>query len=323
MDKENVLEVKNLVKYFPHEKSFFGKTKTFVKAVDNVSFSLKKGESLAVVGESGCGKTTLAKTLLKLYEKNSGDVFIEGKEIFSLKKEELNKVRKKIQMIFQDPFSSLDPSKTAGEIIGEAMIYHGIVKKENLREEIIKVMKSCGLTEEYIDRYPDEFSGGQRQRIGIARAIALNPEIIIADEPVSALDVSTQAQIVNLLLDLQEEKNLSYIFISHDLSLVKYIADKVMVMYLGNIVEIGDKDSIYRNPKHPYTKALMDSVPVTSPRDRRIREVLMGEVPSPINPPKGCKFHNRCKYAMEQCKSIEPKLEQVEGTHLVACYLFK
>lgn len=321
MNEEVVLEVRNLVKHFKGEKKLFKKSQSIVKAVDNISFNLKKGESLAIVGESGCGKTTLAKSIIKLIKSDSGEVIINNKNIFNADKKELQKVRTEIQMIFQDPYSSLNPMKNVKELIGEAMIHHGIADKNNLEEKVIEVMELCGLRKEYINRYPKEFSGGQRQRIGIARAMALKPDIIIADEPVSALDVSMQAQIVNLMIDLQEKSAISYLFISHDLALVKYIANRVAVMYLGSIVEIGDKNLIYRNTKHPYTIALMESVPIVNPRDRRDKEIVKGDVPVIGANLKGCKFVDRCKYSKDICKKEIPELKEVEQNHFVACHL--
>lgn len=321
MNEEVVLEVRNLVKHFKGEKKLFKKSQSIVKAVDNISFNLKKGESLAIVGESGCGKTTLAKSIIKLIKSDSGEVIINNKNIFNADKKELQKVRTEIQMIFQDPYSSLNPMKNVKELIGEAMIHHGIADKNNLEEKVIEVMELCGLRKEYINRYPKEFSGGQRQRIGIARAMALKPDIIIADEPVSALDVSMQAQIVNLMIDLQEKSAISYLFISHDLALVKYIANRVAVMYLGSIVEIGDKNLIYRNTKHPYTIALMESVPIVNPRDRRDKEIVKGDVPVIGANLKGCKFVDRCKYSKDICEKEIPELKEVEQNHFVACHL--
>lgn len=321
MNEEVVLEVRNLVKHFKGEKKLFKKSQSIVKAVDNISFNLKKGESLAIVGESGCGKTTLAKSIIKLIKSDSGEVIINNKNIFNADKKELQKVRTEIQMIFQDPYSSLNPMKNVKELIGEAMIHHGIADKNNLEEKVIEVMGLCGLRKEYINRYPKEFSGGQRQRIGIARAMALKPDIIIADEPVSALDVSMQAQIVNLMIDLQEKSAISYLFISHDLALVKYIANRVAVMYLGSIVEIGDKNLIYRNTKHPYTIALMESVPIVNPRDRRDKEIVKGDVPVIGANLKGCKFVDRCKYSKDICEKEIPELKEVEQNHFVACHL--
>ncbi|WP_055071550.1 ABC transporter ATP-binding protein [Clostridium massiliamazoniense] len=322
MNEENILEVKSLIKYFPAEKKLFRKTKKFIKAVDNITFTLKKGESLAIVGESGCGKTTLAKTIIGLINKNSGEVKINNKNIFEVSKKERQEIRTEVQMIFQDPYSSLNPMKRVKDIIGEAMLYHNIANKENLEEKVVEVMELCGLPKEYIDRYPREFSGGQRQRIGIARAIALKPKVIIADEPVSALDVSMQAQIINLMIELQEKIGMSYLFISHDLALVKYIANRVAVMYLGSIVEIGDKNLIYKNTKHPYTIALMESVPIMHPRDRRKKEVVKGEASIKSEGQKGCKFSERCKYSKEICKEKEPILREVEKKHFVACHMY-
>lgn len=322
MKEENILEVKNLIKYFPAEKKLFRKPKKFIQAVDNITFTLKKGESLAIVGESGCGKTTLAKTIIGLINKNSGEVIINNKSIFDASKKEKQKIRTEVQMIFQDPYSSLNPMKRVKDIIGEAMLYHNIANKDNLEKKVVEVMELCGLPKEYIDRYPREFSGGQRQRIGIARAIALKPKVIIADEPVSALDVSMQAQIINLMIELQEKIGMSYLFISHDLALIKYIANRVAVMYLGTIVEIGEKNLIYRNTKHPYTIALMESVPIMNPRDRRKKEVVKGEVSLREKGSKGCKFSERCKYSKDVCKEEEPMLREIEKNHFVACHMY-
>lgn len=319
---EKILIVKNLKKYFPLGKSLFKKTTQYVRAVDDVSFFVERGKTLGIVGESGCGKTTLGRTILRLNSVTSGSVLYNGIDISTLTGEQLRRLRPKIQIIFQDPYSSLSPRMTVGEIIGEAVREHNIVPKEQYRDYVISVMKSCGLQPHYFDRYPHEFSGGQRQRICIARALALKPDLIICDEPVSALDVSIQAQILNLLKDLQKERGLTYIFISHDLSVVEHISDDVTVMYLGSVVESGRKDKIFGNPMHPYTKALFSAVPVPDPKVKMNRIILKGDLPSPVNPPSGCKFHTRCKDCMDICKKVAPKYKEYEDGHKVACHLY-
>lgn len=319
---DDILVVKNLKTYFPLGKDFFKKVTLYVKAVDGVSFTIKRGRTLGVVGESGCGKTTLGRAILRLTTVTEGQVLYNGIDIAKLKQSALRALRPKMQIIFQDPYSSLSPRMTVGEIIGEAVREHGIVPNEKYREHILKVMKNCGLQSYYFDRYPHEFSGGQRQRICIARAVALNPDLIICDEPVSALDVSIQAQIINLLKDLQNKYGLTYIFISHDLSVVEYISDDVAVMYLGNIVEMGPKSKIFQTPMHPYTQALLSAVPVPDPRIKMNRIILKGDIPSPVNPPKGCKFHTRCNQCMEICKEVTPKFKDYGDGHQVACHLY-
>ena len=318
---ESLIQVKHLKKYFPIRAGLFGRVVGSVKAVDDVSFNIKKGTTMGLVGESGCGKTTVGKTLLRLNDKTDGEVIFEGKELFSLSKEELRKVRPNIQIIFQDPYSSLSPRMPVGEIIGEAVKEHGIVPEDEIDDYITRIMRSCGLQPYHKDRYPHEFSGGQRQRICIARALALNPEFIVCDEPVSALDVSIQAQIINLLGDLQSEFGLAYLFISHDLSVVEHISDTVGVMYLGSMVEFADKKEIFSNPLHPYTKALFSAIPVPDPTVKMDRIILAGSIPSPANPPTGCKFHTRCPQAMDICKTVNPKQTDING-HLVSCHLY-
>ncbi len=317
-----LLDVKNLKKYFVVGKNFFGKATAFLKAVDDVSFQLKRGKTLGIVGESGCGKTTMGRTILRLYDVTGGEVYFNGKEVSKLSDKVFNKLRPNMQMIFQDPYASLSPRLTVGEIIGEAARQHGLVDKKNFREYVLNVMKMCGLQPHYFDRYPHEFSGGQRQRICIARALALKPELVICDEPVSALDVSIQAQIINMLRDLQKELGLTYVFISHDLSVVKHISDEVGVMYLGSMVEYGTKERIFNNTLHPYTKALFSAVPVPNPHVKMNRVILKGDIPSPVNPPKGCKFHTRCDKCMEICKTVAPKYKEVEEGHFCACHLY-
>ena len=317
-----LLEVRHLKKYFVAGKSFFGKPIRWLKAVDDVSFSLKKGKTLGIVGESGCGKTTMGRTVLRLYDVTGGEVYFKGKEVSKISNKEFNKLRPNMQMIFQDPYASLSPRLTVGEIIGEAALQHGIVSKKDYKEYVLGVMKMCGLQPHYFERYPHEFSGGQRQRICIARALALKPELVICDEPVSALDVSIQAQIINMLKDLQKELGLTYVFISHDLSVVKHISDEVGVMYLGSMVEFGTKEKIFSNTLHPYTKALFSAVPVPNPHVKMNRVILKGDIPSPVNPPKGCKFHTRCDRCMEVCKFVAPKYKQVEEGHYCACHLY-
>ena len=321
-NREMLLEVKNLQKYFVVGKSFFGKPTAYLKAVDNVSFSLEKGKTLGIVGESGCGKTTMGRTILRLYDVTGGEVWFKGQEVSKISDKEFDKLRPNMQMIFQDPYASLSPRLTVGEIIGEAALQHGLVDKANYRSYVLEIMKMCGLQPHYFDRYPHEFSGGQRQRICIARALALKPELVVCDEPVSALDVSIQAQIINMLRELQKELGLTYIFISHDLSVVKHISDEVGVMYLGSMVEYGTKERIFNNTLHPYTKALFSAVPVPNPHVKMNRVILKGDIPSPVNPPKGCKFHTRCDHCMEICKNIPPKYKQVEEGHYCACHLF-
>ena len=319
---ENIVEVKNLKKYFPVGKSFWGKPTGYLKAVDDVSFSIRRGSTLGIVGESGCGKTTLGRTILRLHPITSGQVFFEGQDISSLSGGEMRKLRPKMQIVFQDPYSSLPPRLPVGEIIGEAVKVHQIVPKEQNREYVLDIMHKCGLQDFYFDRYPHEFSGGQRQRICIARALALKPSFVVCDEPVSALDVSIQAQIVNLFKQLQKNNDLTYMFISHDLSVVEHISTDVGVMYLGSMVEMADKHSLFGNPLHPYTQALLSAVPVPDPHYKSKRIILEGDIPSPVNPPKGCKFHTRCSKCMEICKNECPELKDVGNGHLVACHLY-
>jgi len=317
-----VVRVSRLKKYFPIKAGVFQRTAGYVKAVDDVSFTIKRGTTMGLVGESGCGKSTIGRTVLRLTEKTSGEVLIDGTDIFSLKKEPLRRMRPKIQIIFQDPFSSLSPRLPVGEIIGEAVREHKIVPPEEFDGYITKIMTDCGLMEYHKDRYPHEFSGGQRQRICIARALALNPEFIICDEPVSALDVSIQAQIINLLMKLQAEYGLTYLFISHDLSVVRHISNTVGVMYLGGMVESAPTDMLFDNPLHPYTKALFSAIPVLDPDARAARIILEGSIPSPANPPKGCKFHTRCKECMTVCRHVAPPVKEYEPGHEVACHLY-
>ena len=319
---EYILEVKNIKKYFPLNRNFFGKPQTYLRAVDNVSFGVKKGQTIGVVGESGCGKTTLGRTILKLYDSDGGKIWFDGKDLTEIKRNKMNDLRVDIQLVFQDPYSSLPPRMTVGSIISEAVKVHNIVPKEEVQSYTLKIMEQCGLQPSYYDRYPHEFSGGQRQRICIARALAVKPKLVICDEPVSALDVSIQAQIINLLKKLQNEMDLTYVFISHDLSVVKYITDQILVMYLGNMMEYGDTDEIFDNPLHPYTKALFSAVPVPNPDAKMERIILSGDIPSPANPPKGCKFHTRCKECMSVCKMLEPKYIEHTKNHFVACHLY-
>lgn len=318
---EYLVEVDNLVKHFPIRAGVFQKTVGHVKAVDGISFKIKRGETMGLVGESGCGKTTVGRSLLRLIEPTSGRVRIGEHEITAMKRNELRPIRPQIQIIFQDPFSSLDPRMPVGEIIGEAVREHNLVPKSEYRDYILKIMEECGLRPYYIDRYPHEFSGGQRQRICIARALALNPKFIVCDEPVSALDVSIQAQIINLMMDLQERHNLSYLFISHDLSVVEHISNSIGVMYLGTMMEMGNKDEIFNQPMHPYTQALFSAVPIADPDMKMDRIILKGDIPSPANPPSGCKFRTRCFKAAEVCEKVVPEFKQVgDKDHFVACH---
>lgn len=322
ISEKYVLEVNNLKEYFPISKGMFKKDTVYLKAVDGVSLKLKEGQTIGIVGESGCGKTTLGRTILRLYEPTDGEIIFEGEHIEKLKGEALRKVRPAFQMIFQDPYSSLSPRMTVGEIVGEAVKVHKIVPKEQYKDYIVDIMTKCGLQPHYFDRYPHEFSGGQRQRICIAKALALKPKLVICDEPVSALDVSIQAQIINLFKDLQESEKLSYIFISHDLSVVEHISDEVGVMYLGNMVEYGSKREMFDKPLHPYTKALFSAIPIPDPETKIKRIVLQGDIPSPANPPKGCKFHTRCNECFGACKVKEPSFKDVGNGHFVACHKY-
>ncbi len=322
-DPQYILMVNNLKKYFPIKKGFISHTVGHVKAVDGVTFNLKRGTTMGLVGESGCGKTTTGRTILRLSgEKTAGQVLFNGKEVYDLSHKELRDLRTKMQIIFQDPFSSLQPRMPVGEIIGEAVREHHLVSKAEYNDYIDKVMDDCGLQSFQKDRYPHEFSGGQRQRICIARALALNPEFVVCDEPVSALDVSIQAQIINLLKELQEKRNLTYLFISHDLSVVEHISDSVGVMYLGNLVEYGTTEEIFNNPLHPYTQALFSAIPIPDPTSKMNRIVLEGSIPSPANPPKGCKFHTRCSKCSEICKHKAPVQKEIEPGHFVVCHLY-
>ncbi len=352
-DKNVILSVKNLKKYFPVKTNFFGKPTVFLKAVDDVSFDLERGKTIGIVGESGCGKTTMGRALLRLYDITGGEVKFFGVdpeqlnekkrnalqlflhkvnpddenslsyvEIEKLPKKQLRLIRPELQVIFQDPYSSLSPRIPVGDIIGEAVLAHNLVLKQDYRNYILDIMQKCGLQTHYYSRYPHEFSGGQRQRICIARALALKPKVVVCDEPVSALDVSIQSQIINLLKDLQEESKLSYIFISHDLSVVEHISDEVGVMYLGGMVEFGSKKDIFKNPMHPYTKALLSAVPVPDTKTKMNRIILTGDIPSPTNPPKGCKFHTRCTECMEICKTVPPAYMDYGDGHFAACHLY-
>jgi peptide/nickel transport system ATP-binding protein len=317
-----VLEVNNLKQYFPIKAGLLQHVVGYVKAVDGVSFKIKRGKTMGLVGESGCGKTTIGKTILRLNEKTSGDVFFYGFDIFAISRKQMRTIRPKMQIIFQDPYSSLSPRLPVSEIIGEAVKEHHIVPDNEYDNHIDRIMKACGLEPYHKDRYPHEFSGGQRQRICIARALALNPSFVVCDEPVSALDVSIQAQIINLLKDLQDEFGLTYLFISHDLSVVEHISDDVGVMYLGNLVEHGVKKSIFQNPLHPYTQALLSAAPIPDPTLKMNRIILEGSIPSPANPPSGCKFHTRCRQCMEICKTVAPETKEIEPNHMVSCHLY-
>ena len=322
-DPQYILQVNGLKKYFPIKGGMISKTVGYVKAVDGVTFNLKRGTTMGLVGESGCGKTTTGRAILRLCdEKTAGQVLFKGQEVYDLSPKEMRTLRAKMQIIFQDPFSSLSPRLPVGEIIGEAVREHGLVPKEEFDDYIEQIMDSCGLQPFHRDRYPHEFSGGQRQRICIARALALNPEFVVCDEPVSALDVSIQAQIINLLNELKESHNLTYLFISHDLSVVEHISDTVGVMYLGNLVEYGTTADIFRNPLHPYTAALFSAIPVPDPTVKMSRIVLEGSIPSPANPPSGCKFHTRCARCTERCKHEVPQQREVEPGHYVVCHLY-
>ncbi len=317
-----LLEVKHLVKYFPIKKGVFRRVVGWIKAVDDVSFDVYEGETLGLVGESGCGKTTTGLTILRLEEPTSGEVVFQGKNLAELPPEEMRKERRNLQIIFQDPYSSLDPRMRVKDIIAEGLLSHNLYDRAQRIKIVGDLLQKVGLSPDYMNRFPHEFSGGQRQRIGIARALALNPKLIVCDEAVSALDVSIRSQVINLLEDLQKEFGLTYIFIAHDLSVIKHISDRIIVMYLGKIVEIARKRQLFDNPLHPYTEALISAVPVPNPDFRKRRVILQGDVPSPANPPQGCRFHPRCPKAMDICKLQEPKMLEVEDGHFVACHLY-
>ena len=321
-EKDNILEVSHLKKYFPIKGGTFGGVTGNVKAVDDVSFTIKRGTTMGLVGESGCGKSTTGRTILRLIEKTAGTILFNGEDVSSANRKRLRELRTKMQIIFQDPYSSLSPRLPVGEIIGEAVREHNLIPKEQYNDYITQVMLNCGLQEYHKDRYPHEFSGGQRQRICIARALALKPEFIVCDEPVSALDVSIQAQIINLLKDLQEKMNLTYLFISHDLSVVEHVSDTIGVMYLGGLVETGNTADIFKEPLHPYTKALFSAIPMPDPDMKLNRIILEGDIPSPANPPSGCKFHTRCKECMGICKEQEPAAMDMGNGHMVKCHLY-
>lgn len=322
LNPDALVQVKNLKKYFPISGGVFSRVIGHVKAIDDISFDIMKGETLGLVGESGCGKTTTGRAILRLMNATAGHVYFQGQDVFSLNKHDLRKMRREMQLVFQDPYASLNPRMNVGNIIGEPLEIHGIAKGAKKDKIVQELLETVGLSKWHMRRYPHEFSGGQRQRIGVARALALKPKLIVLDEPVSALDVSIQSQVINLLEDLQTEFDLTYLFIAHDLSVIKHISDRVGVMYLGKLVELTDSESLYREPKHPYTEALLSAIPIPDPRiqSKRERIVLEGDVPSPANPPSGCRFHTRCKYAQDICKREIPELVDVGNNHFVACH---
>jgi oligopeptide/dipeptide ABC transporter ATP-binding protein len=318
-----ILRTVDLRKYFILGRGFFGGAASILKAVDGVDLEILRNETMALVGESGCGKTTLGRTILRLIEPTSGEVFFEGINLFKLRGRELRRMRRYMQLVQQDPQSALDPRMTVKASVGEPLVVHGIAKDKDLREMVLSLLNKVGLGEDHLNRFPHELSGGQRQRVCIARALALNPKFIVLDEPTASLDVSVQAQILNLLKELQNEMGLTYLFISHDLSVVRYISDRVSVMYLGNIIEQARTEEIFSNPLHPYTKILFSSIPIPDPNMRRERVKIIGEVPSAVNPPPGCRFHPRCPEAMEICGRLKPELSEPHGGHLVACHLYQ
>lgn len=320
-NEEILLEVNNLKKYFPIKGGVFGRVVGNVKAVDGVSFYVNKGETVGLVGESGCGKTTTGKVVLRLEEATEGEILFEGRNVLELGREEMRSLRREMQIIFQDPYSSLNPRMTVGNIIGEALEIHGLARGKAKEKKVKELLEVVGLTAHHMRRYPHEFSGGQRQRIGVARALAVDPKLIVCDEPVSALDVSIQAQVINLMEDLQKEFDLTYLFIAHDLSVVKHISDRIAVMYLGKIVELADKKVLFKKPIHPYTQALLSAIPIPDPAIQREKIILKGDVPSPINPPSGCRFHTRCPYVMDICKTEEPEFVDWGDRHFAACHL--
>ena len=323
MEQQKLVEIKQLVKHFPLKKRWFSSTQEAVKAVSGITLDIYKGETLGLVGESGCGKSTLGRCIIRLIEPTSGDVLFNGQSILEYRSRKLREARRQMQIIFQDPYASLNPRMTIGSIVGEPLSIHRLVKsKKEKIEQIDALLKEVGLRSAMMNRYPHEFSGGQRQRIGIARAIALKPEFIVCDEPVSALDVSIQAQVINLLTDLQRKFKLTYLFIAHDLKVVEYMSDRVAVMYLGEIVELAKSADIYRDPKHPYTQALLSAIPIPDPNAKKQRLILTGDVPSPISPPPGCPFHTRCHYKIvETCKTVHPQLRELAPGHFVSCHL--
>jgi peptide/nickel transport system ATP-binding protein/oligopeptide transport system ATP-binding protein len=316
-----LLRVENLVKYFPVYGGLLRRVQAYVKSVDNISFTIQAGETLGLVGESGCGKTTVGRTILRLIEATSGAVYFEDRNVFELDRSELKRLRREMQIIFQDPYSSLNSRMPIGEAIAEGLLIHGMKDASEREKNVIHMLRRVGLEDYHARRFPHEFSGGQRQRIGIARALVLQPKFIVCDEPVSALDVSIQSHVLNILKELQREFNLTYLFIAHDLSVVEHIAHRVAVMYLGKIVELANRENLYQNPKHPYTQALLSAIPIADPTVRRERIILKGDVPSPLNPPAGCRFHTRCPYVMEHCRHDEPEFKEVEKDHWVACWL--
>jgi oligopeptide/dipeptide ABC transporter ATP-binding protein len=321
MSAAPVLEVDGLVKHFPVLRGVLRRAVAHVKAVDGVSFSIQPGETLCLVGESGCGKSTVARLILRLVEPTSGSITIGGTDVTKLSESEMRPHRRRVQMVFQDPYASLNPRMASGDIVAEPLENYSSLSGAERRERVTKLFERVGLRADALNRYPFEFSGGQRQRLGIARALALQPELIVADEPVSALDVSVQAQVLNLLMDLQEEFGLAYLFVSHDLGVVEHIGHRIAVMYLGKVVELADKQTLFREPQHPYSQALIAAAPIPNPRARRERLVIEGDVPSPVNPPSGCRFHTRCPFATDRCRSEEPQLRQIAQGHLVACHL--
>ncbi len=321
MTNRTLVEIKGLKKYFPASRN------QLVRAVDGVSFSIKRGETFGLVGESGCGKTTLGRCLLRLVEPTEGEIWFDGEDLLRLKRSELRRRRRRMQIIFQDPYSALNPRLKVGDIIAEPLIIHGEGNRQQRRERVAELLRLVGLDPDYANRYPHQFSGGQRQRIGIARALALNPDFIVADEPVSALDVSVQAQVINLMQDLQQQLGLTYLFISHGLAVVEHISTRVGVMYLGKLVELAPAEAIYQKPLHPYTQALLAAIPIPDPDAKREREaklrILPGEIPTPLQPPSGCRFHTRCPHAMEKCRAVEPELVELEPGHWAACFLYE
>jgi oligopeptide transport system ATP-binding protein len=317
----SLLEVRNLKKYFPVGGGLFSTRKGEVRAVDGVNLTVEEGETLGIVGESGCGKSTLGRTILRLIEPTAGEVRFEGKDLMKLSARDLRRMRREMQIIFQDPYASLNPRMRVGEIVGEGLEIHKLARGRQKRERVMELLHQVGLRPDHYDRYPHEFSGGQRQRIGIARALAVNPRFIVADEPVSSLDVSIQAQIINLMQELQQKMHLTYFFISHDLRVVEHLSHRVAIMYLGKIVEIAPSETIYRDAKHPYTRALLSAVPLPDPEHKKERIMLQGDVPSPVNPPPGCSFHPRCAYREDICDKVEPELESADG-HGVSCHVF-